>query len=199
MTSIITGDIVNSKKNEPSIWMPLLKQVLNLYGSEPKEWEIYRGDSFQLEIKPEKALEASILMKATIKTIKGLDVRLAIGIGSKTYSSEKITVSNGTAFVNSGECFESLKKSTLAFKSEDKNLDIQLNLLFDLAQLTMNSWTQKSSEIVKMVIENPNLNQKELAKMLNKTQSAISKNLKIAGYDEIIRMEKYYRTLMVSL
>ena len=100
MTSIITGDIVNSKMNEPNVWIPLLKQALNLYGSEPKEWEIYRGDSFQLEIKPEKALEASILMKATIKTIKGLDVRLAIGIGDKTYNSEKITISNGTAFVN---------------------------------------------------------------------------------------------------
>ncbi|MDV7188237.1 SatD family protein [Lutibacter sp. TH_r2] len=199
MTSIITGDIINSKMIAPSIWMPLLKQALSWYGSEPMQWEIYRGDSFQLEINPEKALEAAILIKATVKNVKELDVRLAIGVGDKIYNSEKITTSNGTAFVNSGECFENLKKSTLGFKSADENLNIQLNLLFDLAQLTMNSWTQKSSEIVKTVIENPNLNQKELAKILNKTQSAISKNLKIAGFDEIMRMETYYRKLITTL
>ena len=108
MTSIITGDIINSKGSSPKAWLPELKTILSHYGSNPVQWEIYRGDSFQLEVTPDKALEACILIKATIKQFKNLDVRLAIGIGNKTFDSEKITESNGTAFVNSGECFEAL-------------------------------------------------------------------------------------------
>ena len=199
MTSVITGDIVNSRNVDPKIWIPKLKSVLNKYGLEPTEWEIYRGDSFQLEVNPSEALLTCLLIKATIKTIKELDVRLAIGIGEKTYISNKITASNGSVFVHSGECFEGLKKSILAIKSPYAEFDEQMNLLLDLAQLTMNSWTQKSSEIVKISIENPNSTQKKIAGLLHKTQSTISESLKIAGFDEIMKMENYYRTQILKL
>src|SRR5680860_726664 len=114
MIAIITGDIINSRNVDAQKWMPELKTVLNKYGSEPKTWEIYRGDSFQIETLPIDALKAAILIKSTIKQFKALDVRLAIGIGEKTYESEKITESNGSAFVYSGEAFEKLKKQTLS-------------------------------------------------------------------------------------
>ena len=116
MTGIITGDIINSKKSDPKQWLNALKTILNSYGKSPLTWEIYRGDSFQLEVNPNLALEACILIKATIKQFENIDVRLAIGIGEKEYHSESITESNGSAFVNSGECFENLKKTTLAIK-----------------------------------------------------------------------------------
>ena len=199
MTSIITGDIVNSRNAAPQLWISKLKNVLNNYGLEPTEWEIYRGDSFQLEVQPIEALLACLLIKATIKTISNLDVRLAIGIGEKSYDSEKITASNGSAFINSGECFEGLKKSILAIKSPYIEFDTHINLCLDLAQLTMNSWTKKSSEIVKISIENPNVTQKELAELVNKTQSTISESLKIAGFEEILKMENYYRNQIVKL
>jgi len=199
MTSILTGDIINSRNVDPKLWVPKLKSVLNKYGVEPTQWEIYRGDSFQIEVLPPESLLACLLIKATIKTLKGLDVRLAIGIGEKTYISEKITASNGSAFINSGDCFESLKKSILAVKSPNTEFDLQINLLLDLAQLTMNSWTQKSSEIVKISIENTSLTQKEIAELVNKTQSTISESLKIAGFEEIMRLENYYRTQILKL
>lgn len=199
MTSIITGDIINSRNVAPQLWIPKLKSILNKYGSEPTQWEIYRGDSFQLEVHPTEALLACLLIKATIKTINELDVRLAIGIGEKSYVSEKITASNGSAFINSGECFEGLKKSILAIKSPYAEFDIQMNLCLDLAQLTMNNWTQKSSEIVKISIENPKATQNKLAELVSKTQSTISESLKIAGFDEIMKMETYYRNQIAKL
>ncbi len=199
MTSIITGDIINSRENNPQIWMPLLKDVLNKYGSEPTQWEIYRGDSFQIEIPPIKALKVAILIKASIKQFKKLDVRIAIGIGDKSYTSKKITESNGSAFVNSGKCFEQLKKNILEIKSPFKGFDIQMNLLLELALLTMNNWTPKFSEILKIAIENPNTTQKELAKRLNKSQSTISESLNKAGYEEIIGMERHYQKLIKNL
>ncbi len=194
MTSVITGDIINSKESNPKNWLDALKGVLNNYGNEPKQWEIYRGDSFQLEVKPEEALETGILIKATIKQFKNTDVRLAIGIGNKKYTSEKITEANGTAFVNSGECFEQLKKNTLAIKSPFTAFDSQINIMLELAQLTMNNWTVTTAKLVKAALENPDFNQKELAKHFNKTQGNISQGLKRSGFDEILKMIHYYNS-----
>jgi small nuclear ribonucleoprotein (snRNP)-like protein len=193
MTSIITADIANSRNRTPEIWLPMLKEVLNSYGTEPSTWEIYRGDSFQLEVKPKEALIAALLIRSTIKLIKGLDIRIAIGIGSKSYESNKITESNGSAFVNSGLCFEQLKKNNMAIKSPVEEFDIQMNLLLDLAQLTMNGWTSKSSEVIKTAIQNPTFTQKELANKLNKAQSTINASLKQSGYEELMKVVDYYK------
>lgn len=194
MTGIITGDIINSKESEPKKWLDALKTVFNNYGKEPAQWEIYRGDSFQLEVKPEDALEIAVLIKATIKQFKDIDVRMAIGIGDKTYTSNKITESNGSAFINSGECFEQLKKNTLAIRSPFTAFDSQINIMLELAQLTMNNWTITTASLIKIAMEHPELNQKELAKYFNKTQGNISQGLKRSGYDEILKMVLYYNS-----
>lgn len=199
MTSIITGDIINSKESSPKAWLEALKSVLSDYGSNPGQWEIYRGDSFQLEVLPKDALRVCLLIKATIKQFKNLDVRLAIGIGNKTFTSDKITESNGTAFVNSGECFEALKKTTLAIKSPDEPLDYALNVMLELAQLTINYWTRTSANLVKTALSHPDLNQKLLADLLHKTQGNISQGLKRAGYDELTKLLEFYKTQIQTL
>jgi hypothetical protein len=200
MEAIITGDLINSRQVEPSEWMPALKKVLKKYGKEPKNWEIFRGDSFQLNTKPEDALMAAILIKAKIKQWKNLDVRMGIGIGEITYQAAKITESNGTAFLNSGECFEELKKQTLAIKTPHKDLNETLNLMIELASLTIDRWTETAAKLIKLKIENQNLNQKDLANLLNKTaQGTISEGLKRAGYDEIQRLLNYYKLKISEL
>ena len=80
MVAVITGDIINSRKGKVESWIDSLKEVLNQYGREPKNWEIYRGDSFQLSLHAEKAILAAIHIKSTIKQSKALDVRIAIGV-----------------------------------------------------------------------------------------------------------------------
>jgi uncharacterized protein YneF (UPF0154 family) len=199
MIAIITGDIINSKTSNPKIWLDALKDILNQFGSEPSQWEVFRGDSFQLETKPECSLEAAILIKATIKQFKKIDVRLAIGIGEKSYHSEKITESNGSAFVNSGECFEDLKKTTLAVKSPIQTFNTTMNLMFDLALLTIDSWTATSAKLIKTALENPDFNQEQLAKLYGSTQSNISKGLKRGGIDEILKLLQYYNTQIQTI
>ncbi|VAV83061.1 hypothetical protein MNBD_BACTEROID02-714 [hydrothermal vent metagenome] len=193
MISIITGDVINSRKSKPKLWLKVLKTTLNKYGKEPRQWEIFRGDSFQLETKPEQALEAAILIKATLKQFKEIDVRLAIGIGDKTYASKRLTESNGSAFVNSGECFEQLKKTTLAIKSPFESFDTKMNIMFELALLTMDSWTPTSSTIIKASLENAILNQKQIAELLGKSQSNISEGLKRGGFEEVLKLLNYYK------
>ena len=200
MEAIITGDLINSRQVEPNEWMPALKIVLKKYGREPKNWEIFRGDSFQLNTKPEDALMAAILIKAEIKQWKNLDVRIGIGLGEITYQAAKITESNGTAFLNSGECFEELKKQTLAIKTPNKDLNTTLNLMIELASLTIDRWTETAAKLIKIKIENPNVNQKDLANLLNKTaQGTISEVLKRGGYDEIQKLLNYYKLKISEL
>ncbi len=199
MTSIITGDIINSKKSSPKRWLEALKTILNSYGKSPLAWEIYRGDSFQLEVRPEQALEACLLIKATVKQFEKIDVRLAIGLGDKTYRSERITESNGSAFVNSGECFESLKKTTLALKSPFEAFDESMNIMLDLALLTINNWTTITATLIKTALEKPELNQLQLADFFGKTQGNISQGLKRAGFDEISKLLQHYKTQIQTL
>lgn len=199
MKAVITGDIINSREAKIAEWLPFLKEVLNNYGEEPKDWEIFRGDSFQLSIVPEKALLASIHIKATIKQIKELDVRMAIGIGEEKYNSSKITESNGSAFVRSGECFESLKKQTLAIKSNDEFIDSSLNIMLRLALLIANNWTSTVAKVIKAFIENPKSNQQELAKLLGKSQSNLSEALKRGGVDEIMQVNTFYKSEISKL
>ncbi|MDX1349236.1 MAG: SatD family protein [Putridiphycobacter sp.] len=193
MIAVITGDIINSRKGKVETWINSLKETLNQYGVEPKHWEIYRGDSFQLSLVPEKALLAAHHIKSTVKQTKTHDVRMAIGIGDEKYNSPKITESHGSAFINSGECFEELKKQTLAIKSNNKKLDQSLNIMISLSLLTTNNWSSTVSEVIKAAIEHPEKNQKDIAKLLNKSQSSISEALKRGGFEEIMKMNEYYK------
>lgn len=194
MKAVITGDIINSRKVASGLWLEDLKKVLNVYGSEPKDWEIYRGDSFQLVLVAEKALEAVLIIKATIKQHKELDVRMAIGLGEMDYIADKITESNGSAFVNSGECFEELKKQTLGIKTPWAAFNSSFNLLFSFVLMVADNWTSTSAEILKKALENPEFNQSQLAQSLNrKSQSSISASLKRAGYEELKNMIAFYK------
>lgn len=196
MLAILTGDIINSRKYKTGIWLDRLKDVLSYYGKEPEDWEIFRGDSFQLKVAKESALKAALVIKAFIKQDRGLDVRIAIGIGEIEYKAPKITESTGTAFIYSGQCFDNLKKYSMAIKTPFAEFDEEINLYIILALLTINSWTPNMAKIVAVSILHENLSQKEIAQMLNKSQSSISESKKRAGYEEIMKMEKRYRKLV---
>ncbi len=196
MVSIMTGDIVNSRALPARQWLPRLKAVLKQYGKTPRQWEIYRGDSFQLETRPEQALVAALHLKATVMQYKSLGMRIAIGIGKKDYTAPRLTESNGSAFIYSGECFEQLGKQTLAIRTADKEWDEQVNIILQLASLAIENWTPKSATIVKAAIENPDANQKMLAAILGIRQGNISRGLKRAGYDEIKKMNEYYMKII---
>ena len=121
-----------------------------------------------------------------------MDVRLAIGIGDEHYSASKITESNGTAYVNSGDCFEKLKKYTLAIKTGNKAVDEILNIMLRLSALTLDNWSSVVSTVIRTAIENPGMNQQALAKILQKSQSNISEAFTRGGYEEIMNLNEFY-------
>lgn len=202
MIAVITGDIINSKKNSPKKWLKAIKKELDKIGGSPKSWEIYRGDSFQLIInKFEDALLIAIKIKAALKSIPGIDARMAIGIGDMTHNAPKITESNGSAFVHSGEKFETLRKEkqNLAIKSDSAAFDNEMNLYLKLALIAMDNWTVNAAEIVNTTLDNPGKLQEELGKIVGIKQNAISNRLKRAYFDEVMEVNKMFIEKLKSL
>ncbi len=190
--AVITGDIVNSRKEITKTWMPLLKETFNEFGNQTTQWEIFRGDMFQLKVEAKKALYTAIYIKASLKMLNNMDVRMGIGIGTETYNSDRITESNGTAYINSGDAFEKLKRKKISLVTPWSNFNSNWNLYLKLASLTMDNWTAKSAEAFLYAIKNPNLNQKELSQILGVTQSTVSENLNRSGYYQLSDMITWF-------
>jgi len=191
MTAIITGDIVNSRSVTVEKWLPVLESALSKFGTKEKDWEIFRGDSFQLETAPENVIKVAIYLKTVIKTIDLLDLRIGIGIGEKNFVAGTVKESNGEAFVFSGEAFEGLKKRSFSLKTHSEKTDRQINLIFDLLMIIIGKWNVNTAKTVCVTLDFPDLTQMELAEKINKKQSQISRELKKAGFEEVLKAINY--------
>ena len=206
MVAVITGDIISSRKiiNQEK-WLLPLKNLLESWGETPKDWKLDRGDFFQVEIKNvDEVLKKALQIKALIKNVKPIDenkkmstidVRLAIGIGEKTYSGESISESNGPAFINSGEKFDVLKKEniTIGIKTPWKDFDEEINLFLKLASTFMDKWSVLSAELMLIVLNNPNITQEEIGRKLGIKQSVVSKRWNRANVSEVLEVERIFR------
>ncbi len=194
MIAIITGDIINSGAHGTAQWNDILKKECSKWGQSPTEWEVYRGDEFQLKVPPGQALCAAIQIKSQLKSLKGLDVRMAIGIGMETFEGARISESNGSAYQRSGRTFGSLKadKLNIAITSGNQEIDQTLNLMLRLALDFMDHWTPVSAEIVTMALQHPQLSQREIAQMLHIQQSAVSQRQKRARLHLVLDLLGHY-------
>ena len=201
MIGIITGDIIGSRKAKSTNWIEGLKELFSEFGITPKDWEIYRGDEFQLEIsEPSKVLLVAFQIKAYLKSIK-LDARMSMGIGDKTYISEKISESNGSAFVFSGEGFNRLKKEkiNLLVTSENAIFNLEVNLILRLVLSFMDTCTSQSAEYILIAIKNPKLSQEEIGVKLGINQAAVSRRQKRSNYELMMQVDRYFRKKIKSL
>lgn len=192
MIAVITGDIINSRKVNSEVWLPKLKEYFSKIILDTEKWEIYRGDSFQIEVEIENALEIAMCIKALIKSNNKIDVRMSIGIGEKNFKGKKITESYGTAYINSGESFEKMKNNTLILRSPFQEFDDYFNPILRLLSFISNNWKPITSETIFYSLTHRNLLQKEIAERLSKDKTTINKALKRGGYDEITEIMNLY-------
>jgi hypothetical protein len=212
MVAIITGDIIASRKlvNQEK-WLSPLKNLFNTWGETPKNWKLDRGDFFQVEIpNPEEALMKALEIKALVKKVAPIDVqkkisaigvRLAIGIGEKTYSGESISESNGPAFIYSGEKFDLLKKEnvTIGIKTPWQDYDEEMNLYLKLVGIFMDKWSVSSAELVDIVLREPYITQDEIGKQLGIQQSGVSRRWNRANVNEILEVNKMFQKKIKTL
>lgn len=212
MIAVVKGDIIASRKLvDQEKWLLPLKDLLGSWGESPKNWELVWGDFFQIEFQhPEEALQKIFEIKALIKKIEPLDnrkrispidVRMALGIGSKTYTGERISESNGSAFIYAGEKFDMLKREnvTMGIKSEWQDFDNEINLYLKLTGAFMDKWSVSSAELIEIALKNPTITQEEIGNILGIKQSGVSGRWHRAHVDELLSVEKRYRTKIKTL
>ncbi|PIE99705.1 MAG: hypothetical protein CR994_09605 [Maribacter sp.] len=201
MIAVITGDIVNSRGYGSSEWIGKLKLCLSQWGETSKTWEIYRGDEIQLRIPVRDALFAAIKIKALVKTIKGLDIRMGIGVGDESFVGASVSESNGTAYQRSGTTLGALKKNkaNLMLVTADTEYNRTMNLMLKLASDFMDGWSTVSAEMVYLILGNPNTPQQNLAEQLNIKQSAVSQRAKRARLDLVLELLSYYQTTINTI
>jgi hypothetical protein len=202
MIAVLTGDIIGSRaQRDASKWLIPLKEALGHLGQSPKDWEIFQGDSFQLETAPENGLLHAMYLKACMRSLGDLDIRIAIGLGEKTHVASTITEANGSAFLHSGETLKQLKriKQNLVIKSHHARFDETLNLMLKLALMNMDNWTTGAAEIMKMSLLHPAKNQKQLGSTLGITQSSVSQRQKTAHFSEMMALNVFYQKYLQEI
>ena len=201
MIAVITGDIINSESADTKVWITSLKNLLSTWGTSPQTWEIYRGDEFQIKCNINEVFSHALAIKSLLKTQENLDVRLAIGIGNENYSSEKITESNGTAYINSGRLLDDMKANgyNMAVKTLNDSADRDLNIVLKWASKEFDRWSVATSEIVFEMLTSEEKTQENLAKKFNISQSSVSQRLKRASFDLILETDQYFRKKISQL
>jgi hypothetical protein len=196
MIAVITGDIIDSRKVAPTVWLPELKAYCESITASSSQWSIYRGDSFQLEVDAEEALNIAMTIKALIKSKPIINVRMAIGIGYKNYESNNIQEASGSAYINSGDAFEKLKNQVLAIKSPYLMLDQYFNPILRLISFVTDSWKPVTAQTIFFSLKHNNLLQKEIAQELAKDRTTINKALKRGAYPEISDILQLYHQMI---
>lgn len=196
LKAVITGDVIGSRKSGPSIWMPALKSVLDEFGNNPEDWDIYRGDAFQLLINdPCSALNITMRIKAGFKATHGLDIRMAIGIGKVDFRSQRIGESSGEAFILSGALVEELESmhTTLALSSPWPSFTEDFNASLAMAAALMDRWLPNYAQAMSAYLAQPALTQRELGDTLGLAQNTLSERLTRAYRRELVQFEQTFR------
>lgn len=208
MIAVLTGDIVDSTHRDKAGWLPALKSTLTDWGREGRDWEIYRGDEFQLRLnEPKMALHVAFKIKAHIKAVADTDIRIAIGLGAADPKGEKdpdkspLTESNGPAFIHSGRKLDEIKRQRilLAIATDNEVLDLEWNLLLQWVLLSADKWSSVSAEIVDLALTHPGHSQTQMATQLNVQQSAVSQRLKRADFDLLWQTLEFFKDKIQSL
>lgn len=203
MISIITGDIVNSSKlKDQQTWQDPLKELFLEISPDPGSWAIYRGDSFQIKVPAEDALRVSLLIISEVLKldIKGLNVRLAIGLGKTDDSKTSVNEASGEAYILSGKLLDQLSPSgrKLGFESPWQRINREFEMLFRLAMVILDGWSNKTAEVAGVLFKEQGVTQTEIARKLGLAQSTVNAHIKRGSLYEIMELEEYYSEIITE-
>jgi hypothetical protein len=192
--AVLTGDIVRSRDIAPRAQLiETLKEALETArDAHDAEYDVYRGDSFQMVIPsaPDAALVAvlirSKLISHSLNTSKTWDTRISVGVGGITFRGERITESDGPAFLLSGKGMDELNKTSnrLIVKAPWEQSDRALSLVTRFADDIISNWSHYSGETAFCSLLY-NETQSAMAKRLGKSQSTINERIGTARLDLI--------------
>ncbi|MBY0424623.1 MAG: hypothetical protein K2Q22_03215, partial [Cytophagales bacterium] len=175
--AVITADLVQSSKLslEDREWaLEKIQNKLDTLYLQPSEMqsEIYRGDSFQCQLKPRLGLRTALMLKTYIKSLDSskldtksatnnlkikklrIDVRMSVAIGEVIYGSNKLGLSDGKAFQLSGRRLDELKKEKMTFAiTTDDAYNDELNISGIMLDSILDKTTTAQCQVLYMKLE----------------------------------------------
>lgn len=211
--AIITGDIIlstqmSTEKREWLLWH--LQNALTQWDSDyNSRSEIFRGDSFQCYIpNTSQAISYMVLIKSYIRSLSysrannrkrntpesDFDVRVALGIGTMSKLSKRLTLSAGNAFELSGLLLDSLKNKKQSFAIiTDDSYQGELQTESLLLDHILSHTTTLQCEVV--VLKLLGYTEIEISERLNIGQSAVNQRSNSAGWPAIDVMLKRFESI----
>ncbi|ANQ52522.1 AsnC family protein [Flammeovirga yaeyamensis] len=207
MIAILTADIVSSTKTRDNdLWSSCIEEVMNLPFFEDIRWDIFRGDSFQIELTdPSKSLYLAVLLRVFINAKKELydlkiDVRISIGIGKEGFEGDNVMSSDGQAYKLSGRNFDK-------FHQSQRRLSIATTWDYDLigfqesVQLIehlISNWSFSSFTVAKHYLLGVT-KQKELAELVGVSQPAIHKRIQKDNLEGLVNYLNWFSQKIILL
>lgn len=169
----------------------------------PVKIEMYRGDSFQVIVdNAEHTLAVAIALRAKLKAITPdgssvWDARVSIGIGSVSFESDNILISDGEAFRLSGRAFDKIGKRKLSISTPWLEMNYALDLDTRFADELISSWTAKQAKVVYHSILFLKT-QKDMAEDLGMTRQNFNFHWGTSKTQLILDYIDYFKTLLAK-
>lgn len=200
---VITGDLIRSTQLPKSVKNELISYIddfLNDNQDIIQSIRFYRGDSFQLAVKREKAVFVALILEAIILSKTGTYARIGIGIGGVSkLSPENVLQSEGEAFLLSGHQLDKMKDEgrTLKIAVNSKQFQPILSASLGIMETIVLGWKTGQAAVIAAIPFCKT--QKEIAQRLEISESAVSKALKSAQWQAIEGFLKGFEETIIYL
>jgi hypothetical protein len=158
------------------------------------------GDEFQaVLLSPKKAMDVFKLVQNHL----AVDFYFGVGVGSVEAVGKKFSPSEmyGSAFYSSRDAINEAKKRhvQLVFRTGNENLDFQLNTIAELLLFIRGGWTRRQREILNFMESHEETVQKRVAEHFGVSEQAVSKVVRVSGFELVRQAEKLVRVLLAVL
>jgi hypothetical protein len=203
--AVIIADIVNSSLLGRGSLNALQKSLGKVFNAGEILFGFYRGDSFHALCDAPVALKTTCLLRTLAIQAskdsgeKGIDIRMAIGIGKIEAPIKNLATAKGEAFIMSGREMDGMEKEgpRLSIRCADVTADMGMAAIALFVDFILKKMTIKQSLVVHELLQGAT--QVETAKKLRKSQSTVSKHANAAGWNELARLLEIYEKLTAQL
>ena len=204
--AVVTGDLVDSSKAPATDRDRVLKEMRSVFRSVETDitglgdFQIFRGDSFQTVLEePAHALKTALLLRCSCLLQVGLDMRLAVGVGSVEYRSRKsVGEGIGPAFTLSGHSLDEMRDPRrLVIATQDDAVNSEMNALTALLDAVVDGWS--TNAIVTVTKRLHGKKQQAIADELKISQSAVNQRLAVAHWWAIEAAAERWHTVADQL
>lgn len=183
--AVLTGDIVKSSDMTSDELTRTFKglqdsaQVIEAWQDAPAYFTRFRGDGWQMVVKPALCLRALSALRAAVRRSgKGFETRIGIGLGTAVIHDGDLAGAEGPAFVRSGHALDQMKRgSLLAAPDAPQALRVALPLVDHIIK----GWTVRQADIAYLMLTLEGPTQADVADLLKLTQQTVQQQIDSSG------------------